>query len=213
MGRFSFGKWKNEILDMDKQDSDSISVLSEWADYIVRENKKGKIPLIIVGAGISACEVKVQISENELKFAWSKTGLPCLQQMMTKLKELVEDAAKNSGNEELKELEKQFEIMTDDMRNINREWLGRVFTLFEKSANEEIRNIWQEFCNWFFFSCIEYNEEERKQHFGALNTKTSRTAEQIVKMYDSVDAICLSANFDNYTPLYNFLKEMPHETL
>lgn len=198
MGRFSFGKWKNEILDMDKQDSDSISVLSEWADYIVRENKKGKIPLIIVGAGISACEVKVQISENELKFAWSKTGLPCLQQMMTKLKELVEDAAKNSGNEELKELEKQFEIMTDDMRNINREWLGRVFTLFEKSANEEIRNIWQEFCNWFFFSCIEYNEEERKQHFGALNTKTSRTAEQIVKMYDSVDAICLSANFDNY---------------
>lgn len=194
MGRFSFGEWKNRIFEGSIEDSDNL--LSEWADYIVQENRKGKIPLIIVGAGISACDVKI-LKDSELNFVWSEQGLPCLQQMMVKLEELVCDAARISRDEELMELKKQFEIMTDDMKNINREWLGRIFTLFEKSGNREIRNIWKMFCNWFFFSCIEYEENGKKQYFGALNTKTSKAAEQIVKMYDSVDAICLSANFDN----------------
>ncbi|MBD5549571.1 MAG: HD domain-containing protein [Lachnospiraceae bacterium] len=195
MGRFSFGKWKNEVIDMNTEDADS--VLSAWADYIVQEDKKGKIPLIIVGAGVSACDVKIQKSA-ELEFAWSKKGLPCLQQMMMKLKELVENAAEESSGEGFEELKKHFQIMTDDMRDVNREWLGRTFTLFEKSEDEEIKNIWREFCDWFFFSCIEYSEGGKPQFFGALNTKTSKAAVEIVKMYDSVNAICLSANFDNY---------------
>lgn len=119
MGRFSYEEWKNKVIS--NADNESNDILSNWADYIVHENKKGKIPLIIVGAGISSCDVKVQINngdEKELNFEWSQKGLPCLQQMMQKLKELVDEERVDLNNEEITELKKQFEVMTDDMQNI-----------------------------------------------------------------------------------------------
>lgn len=200
MGKFSFGKWKNKVIeDMNITNSDINSMLDGWADYIVSESSKGKIPLIIVGAGISTRDVKFQKNEAELDFGWSDEGLPGLQQMMMKLKVFVEEMAAETDDNEMTELKKQFEIMTTDMQNINREWLGRIFTVFEKSENQNIKKIWESFYEWFFFYCIEYEEDNgKKQYYGALKTKTSKAAEQIVKMYDSADAICLSANFDNY---------------
>lgn len=192
MSNFSFREYKNKIVDFN--DLNFASVLSDWAEYIIQEDKKGKIPLIIVGAGISACDVKIPVKEDSLQFNWSVQGLPCLQQMMMKLKELVDNAEGSSNNKELQKLKTEFSNMTEDMRNINREWLGRVFAIFEKSSDEKVKSIWKNFYNWFFFSCIEF---KGKLH-GAFDTKTSKAAEEIVKMYDSVNAICLSANFDNF---------------
>lgn len=206
MKKFSFGDWKNQVVDT-AEDIENNEILLEWVNYILTENKKGKIPLVIVGAGISASKVKAQIKSNEkskgednsLKFQWLDQGLPCLQQMMIRLKKMVLDSADENDNDEFKSLKEQFEIMNDNMSNINREWLGRIFTNFEKSSDEKIRGIWKKFCEWFFFSCIEYTDAEGNvQYCGALDTKTSGAANEIVKLYDSVNAICLSANFDNY---------------
>ena len=198
MGKFSFGKWKNKITYIEEMDEE---ILKRWVEYVCNENEKGKIPLIIVGAGASANEVKIALGENaqgRMEFAWSEKGLPCLQEMMQKLKEMTLREKGTSNDNEMHDLLVQFEIMTDDMQNVSREWLGQIFTIFEKSHNNKIKKIWKNFCDWFFFSCIEYEENNQIKYFGALNTKTSKAAEEVAKLYDSVDAICLSANFDNY---------------
>lgn len=197
MSNFSYGKYKNTLI---SNDDDITGVLKEWAEYICEEHSHGKIPLIIAGAGVSASNVKIvnvkedAQSETKVESYYIEKGLPCLQEMMQELKKRVMTVSK-VNDKEFNDLKRQFEIMTDDMQSVDREWMGRIFTIFEKSKNELIRKIWNEFCSWFFFSCM---VDEKNKCYGALNAKTSKAAEEIAVLYDSVDAICLSANFDNF---------------
>lgn len=198
MSRFSYGIYKNTVISEENMIKE---VLEKWADYLCLESTHGKIPLVIAGAGVSACDVKIiSVRENEENqreidaTEYIEKGLPCLHEMVKKLKdEVMADSAWD--NSELVSLKNQFQIMADSMENIDREWLGRIFTVFEKSKDKQIKKIWRSFCNWFFFSCM---QGEDGKEYGALNVKTSKAAEEIVKLYDSVGALCLSANFDDF---------------
>lgn len=188
MADFSFGEWKNK--QVDEGDAVFNEKLEELVVYILGERKKGKIPLIIAGAGASANDVAIKSEKPQGEYL--SNGLPCLSQMIWKLRECVISA--DAKGEKFCEFKELFEPIDDKLDRVDREWLGKVFTFLEESSDEEIKNIWNQYCNWFFFECIEHEGKK----YGALNTETSRASEQIAKMYDSLGAICLSANFDNF---------------
>lgn len=195
MCAFTYEKYRNSTISNENEINE---ILESWSQYIVEKHAHGKIPLIIAGAGVSANNVEASSVDKEKSnkpiVKKMEKGLPCLQEMLQELKDRLFQT--NDINDvELVALKKQFEVMTDDMHNVDREWMGRVFTTFEKSENENIKKVWRDFCNWFFFSCMKSKDG---QVFGALNVSTSEAAKQIAVMYDSVDAICLSANFDNF---------------
>ncbi|MCM1119022.1 MAG: HD domain-containing protein [bacterium] len=190
MEKFSFEQWKNAVVKESDGDSGFEYKLEELVDYMLEERKKGKIPLIIVGAGASASDVAIKNDEPQGEYL--PEGLPCLSQMIWKLREcVVQSTATGSKFREFKEL---FNPVEEDLRHVDREWLGKVFSFLESSADEEIKEIWEQYCEWFFFKCIEHDGKT----YGALNTETSRASEQIAEMYDTLGAFCLSANFDNY---------------
>lgn len=188
MGKFSFETWKNRKVY--EGDSDFDNKLDEFVDYMLCEGKKGKIPLIIVGAGASANNVAIRSEDAHREYM--ENGLPCLSKMIWELRQCVINAdAKGTKYQEFKKL---FDPIEEDLKRVDREWLGKVFTFLENSSDEEIKEIWKLYCNWFFFECIEHKGKK----YGALNTDTSKASEQIADMYDNFNAICLSANFDNY---------------
>lgn len=197
MGLFTFGKWKNQKVEFDNINDDEKKEfddkLKEFVQYIYLEKKKGKIPLIIAGAGASASDVAIK-DENETSGQYMKNGLPCLSEMIWKLRECVLDSKANG--KEVCELKKLFQPIDKNMHSVDREWLGKVFTSLERSSDIEVKKIWESYCSWFFFECIKSEGDD--SFYGALNTSTSKVAEQIAAMYDTLNALCFSANFDNY---------------
>lgn len=202
---FTYDKWKNAVVQ--KEDKEFDKKLKELVEYLLKERKKGKIPLIVAGAGASAKDVSVKPkarSDNRENGApvndiiYSQQGLPCLSEMILKLIELIKTYGEQSESSEVQELLRLCKDVNHNLDNVNREWLSKVFSLLEKSTDKETRNIWENYCTWFFFECIEYDNNGKTEKCGALNTYTSKASKEIAKMYDNFGAICLSANFDNY---------------
>lgn len=188
MGTFDFGKWRNQRVV--EGDGEFDEKLEEMVVYMLKEREKGKIPLIIAGAGASANDVAIRDGGPQGKYL--DNGLPCLSEMIWKLREYVIHA--DAKGEKVQEFQKLFEPIDEDLERVDREWLGKVFTFLERSSDEGIKGIWNQYCEWFFFKCIETEGET----YGALNTVTSKASEEIAQMYDNLNAICLSANFDNF---------------
>lgn len=198
MNDFTFGDWKNTIVDYADTDSDNkfCEKIEEFAAYLLKEKEKGKIPLIIAGAGASAKNVMINVGDGKPKDLG--TGLPCLSEMIWQLREYVMEVAEVSSAPNVKELASLFISINQDLENVGREWLGKVFALLEKSEDVEVKKLWNRYCNWFFFECIDTGEMAQTEKYGALNSDTSKASLEIAKLYDTLGAICLSANFDNY---------------
>jgi HD superfamily phosphohydrolase len=169
-----------------------------YVEYISSELKKGKKPLIIVGAGISSSRTHCSDDKE------TKEGLPTLILMIKHILKLVAELFNAElPNAELRELSHLF---TDDIKNdlkkddenysaIDREWLSKLFTTLSFSTSPSVKKIWSDFCNWFLFECIKFPDDEKK---GAMTTLSSAAAKEISLFSKTADAFCLSANFDNY---------------
>jgi len=79
-------------------------VVDQYLGYVYEEYKKGKIPLIIVGAGISASNVEIRDGGKPIK-----NGLPVLLEMIEKIFNLVMD-------KRITKLQKSFFYLTILMR-------------------------------------------------------------------------------------------------
>lgn len=177
------------------------AALDKLSEYICLEHTKGKIPLIIAGAGISAANLrKTERTSDELQEILFEGGLPCLGRMIKKVSELVLTAAEEAGppDKELKKLEDLFQSANSSggklLDHMDREWLGKIFSALSDSPSKAVAGIWDNFCNWFFFDCCQSGEHKG----GALDISTSDSAKEIAKLYSKLDAICLSANFDDF---------------
>lgn len=190
MGGFSYpGMDAGNTLSLDQAQS----ALDALANYLRREYAKGKIPLIIAGAGTSAVDLERAMS-NGKKQRYEK-GLPCLGEMIQEIQRLVE-AARADGDAELDNLKLLFQSLerkSDQklMDLVDREWIGKLFVVLADGESQAVRRIWDDFCNWFFFQCCGGES-------GALNIDTSKASLQIAKLYELLDALCLSANFDDF---------------
>ena len=190
MGGFSYpGTDAGNTLQLE-QAQDALNAL---ASYLCREHAKGKIPLIIAGAGTSAVNLERSISDDELQ-RYEK-GLPCLGEMIQKIQSLTKEGSA-SGDPEFDNLKTLFRSLGDRsdqklMDLVDREWIGKLFVALSDGESPAVRKIWDNFCNWFFFQCC--GDES-----GALNIDTSYASRQIARLYESLDALCLSANFDDF---------------
>lgn len=198
MSDFTFEEWKNTVVDSGNADSDKkfCKKIEQFAAYMLKEKEKGKIPLIIAGAGTSAKNVMINMGEGKPKVL--ETGLPCLSEMIWQLRCYVMEAAQKPHTPSVKELSDLFGPIERDLGSVGREWLGKVFALLEKSDDVEVKKIWKRYCNWFFFECIDNSDMAGVEKYGALNSHTSKASKEVAKLYDTLGAICLSANFDNY---------------
>lgn len=169
------------------------SALDALARYLRREYAKGKIPLIIAGAGTSAVNIE-RVMSNDEKRKYEK-GLPCLGEMIQKIQSLVDDALAD-GDAELDNLKSLFQSLEHEssqklMDMVDREWIGKLFVVLADGESHAVRRIWDDFCNWFFFQCCGGES-------GALNIDTSEESLQIASLYGLLDVLCLSANFDDF---------------
>lgn len=177
---------------------DAGEAVSSLAVYLCQEHGKGKIPLVIAGAGVSSGNLIKLENEEEVRF---RSGLPCLGGIIRRLSELVEAAAEVPGQDD-QELKKLAALFLEPKKrgsdklldNLDREWLGKVFSALDDSPSQTVRKVWDEFCRWFFFRCCREGAHEG----GALDIRTSESAQEIAKLYEKLDAICLSANFDDF---------------
>lgn len=174
--------------------------LEALAAYLIQEHKKGKLPLIVAGAGASAAHLS---GEDGTQF---ETGLPCLDGMIKKIWELVSKQPIENSGEALNGLRKLFheaglaEQRPYDptmMTRIDREWIGKLFGTLSENGEETVCKIWNQFCKWFFFECCSGGQDGACKG-GALDIRTSHAALEIAKLYKSLDALCLSANFDDF---------------
>lgn len=177
---------------------DAGKTLSSLAKYLHQEHEKGKIPLVIAGAGVSSGNLIKLEDEEEIRFSG---GLPCLGGIIRKLSELVDDASGTPGRDdpELRKLSALFHEPQKDgndklLDNMDREWLGKAFSGLADSPSQAVQEVWDGFCQWFFFHCCQDGTREG----GALDIRTSESAQEIAKLYEKLDAICVSANFDDF---------------
>lgn len=184
---------KRERLTLDAAEN----ALRKLAGYLDREHKKGKIPLVIAGAGVSARHLE-RIDNSDKKIYYDR-GLPGLGEMIQKIQELVEGSGEDSPElEKLRLLFHETNPASEQEKRmdlVDREWIGKLFVTLSDSGDPAAHGIWEKFCQWFFFECC---ENEGQIPGGALNINTSQAAREIAEMYESLDAICLSANFDDF---------------
>jgi HD superfamily phosphohydrolase len=184
---FNFDKTiRNTIINIQDPDVKKIvdNYLIDYLEYIHKESCKGKIPLIIVGSGISTSNLILHDGTKK------PSGLPMLFKMIEKIGEYIN---KYTGNE-LAEFKKTFPEFTNPNgipNTIDRDWLSKVFTALESAKSDDLKKIWEDFFYWFLFYNIDSNH-------GALNVQTSDAAVEIQKFSKESNAFCLSANFDNY---------------
>jgi hypothetical protein len=118
--------------------------------------------------------------------------------MVVKIKEyLLEDKEEADAKLLLEQLFYNEEL-GNNSTPFDREWLGKLFTALENAKSNPHKKIWEKFCNWFLLECIDNNH-------GALNTLTTDAAEAVWRFSRKCNALCFSANFDNYL-LFNFAK-------
>jgi HD superfamily phosphohydrolase len=191
MAKFDFMQLvKNNIKNID--DPETEHAIKGYLEYIHMESKKGKMPLIIVGAGISCSDVLVS---KDILISDEDHGLPTLNAMIRHIYDYVYKYSRENGNADLSSLQHLFldyENFEKLEPHMDREWLSKVFATMANSKSESVKDIWEEFYKWFLFRCID------NKQYGALNTRTTKAAKEIQKFAQKCKALCLSTNFDNY---------------
>ena len=163
-----------------KEEEDKISkTIGEICMHIKKEHRKGKIPLFIIGSGISS---SLRYSGKPLD-----KGIPNIIGMIKKLKKLSQEKKIPS------DLNNLFESWDSSKeRKTDRSIVSRILMYFTETSDENIQKIWNTFIKWLLYTCV---DETKK--IGMLNAEPSKAHEKLAEMYKEADAICLTVNFDS----------------
>lgn len=154
------------------------------AYHIVKENLKGKIPLFVIGSGISMGLKPSNNSEEEQK-------VPTMGKMMKKLYSLFINNNKDIPYRDKEDIEKRFKLLNHQLeqdRRVDRSNVAGILGYFQEK--EYLRNVWHDFNIWLLNKCV--NEE----NIGILEAKPSIAHDKIAGLYEKVNAFCLTTNFD-----------------
>lgn len=172
------------------------------AHHIVKEHLKGKIPLFVIGSGISMGLKPLDNSEQEQK-------VPTMGEMMKKLYSLYNNTEKHIPEQDKEDIEKRFKALNLQLKpgkKVDRSNVAGILGYFQEKGY--LKKIWLDFNIWLLNSCV--NEE---QNIGILEAKPSIAHEKIAGLYEKVNAFCLTLNFDGllYRALeYKYGKEATH---
>lgn len=176
--------------------------IEEIALRIVDEHQKGKIPLFVIGSGIS---MDLEIPD-ELKGKVKKMGIPTMDKMIEKLYSLYnrndKDRIPNVDKEDIERRFKKWNQQYKQSKKVDRSNVGGILGYFQKK--EYLQEVWVEFINWLLNRCV--NEEQK---IGIIDALPSQAHEKIAELYEKVNAFCLTTNFDGlfYKALQSKYKE------
>lgn len=158
--------------------------IGEFSEYLAAESRKGKIPLIITGSGISP-------------------NVPGMTDMMDKLVELVQNADLKQYSEVFQKIYREYcDSISNPDRNasevhmqqsrlltyIQNAYLGK--NRFVQSQDVELlSNVWTQFVLWLM------NGDDKWK--GIINAKTGEAHKKITEFYKEMSAVSITTNFDN----------------
>lgn len=155
------------------------------AHHIVKEHLKGKIPLFIIGSGISMGLKPSKNSEEEQK-------VPTMGKMMEKLYSLYDTIEIHIPVLDKEDIGKRFKVLKPQLepgRKVDRSNIAGILGYFQEK--EYLKNVWTDFNVWLLNNCV--NED---RNIGILNAEPSIAHDKIAVLYEKVDAFCLTLNFD-----------------
>lgn len=168
--------YAGEIIE-DKNSNKIGEILDCICRCIKNEHRKGKIPLFIIGSGVSS-SLK-DSAGNSLN-----GGIPDMVTMVGKLRDI---SASYSLPEELGEL-----FSSWDKKKKDRSIVSKILMHFEEPVSKELQQVWSEFIDWLLYRCV-----DEEKNIGMTNAKPSLAHEKIAEMYSKANAICLTINFDS----------------
>ena len=169
-----------KIEDSDEKMKNYSEKMDEFAEYLVREDSKGKIPLFITGSGISR-------------------SVPNMAQIMNKIQILIEEHVQDEyssvfqkiykeyveGNE-LEEHMQQSKLLT----YIQNAYLDQD-RYIQKEDKDKLKKVWEDFVLWLL------NGSEKDSEKGVLKAQPSKAHKVIAEAYRQMRAISITTNFDN----------------
>lgn len=195
---------KNKVFNISIEKDDEIEKIIEFfANHIKCEKQKNKIPLIITGSGIS------------------KYYVPDMNRIMTKICELLNKYQNEVFSPTLISLKNNykkyessdnvFEFQSKLLSYIQCAYLKDQHDSVEVQDIEPLTEVWSTFVRWLLDGEENYNEEENEKsiikgnipdkYAGLLKAKSSPAHNEIVKMYEKMNAISVTTNFDNLLSL------------
>ncbi len=154
--------------------------LEQICSHVRTEHRKGKIPLFIIGAGISS-------SLRSPEGRPLNKGIPDMVAMIQKIKALSDTESLPRGLHELLETWE-----SSDARKRDRSIVCKILVHFHEPTSVVLQRIWGKFIEWLLHSCVD--EEEK---IGIVNAQASVAHEKIAEMYSEANAVCLTVNFDS----------------
>ena len=162
--------------------------------HIINEYHKGKIPLFVIGSGVSMDLKKSTGTGNS-----NKESIPSIDKMIEKLHSLYNVEVEQERTSSQDELERRFQIWEKEReKTVDRSNVAGILRLFQET--EELKNIWINFNEWLLNNCVDEN-----LGIGIVKAEASGAHEKIVELYDTVGALCITTNFDGL--LYRVLKK------
>lgn len=159
------------------------------ANHIVKEHLKGKIPLFVIGSGISR---NLNIPNN-LKDKAQKLSIPTMVEMIEKLYSLYNISEKGKiPAKDREDLERRFKIWDQQLkqdRKVDRNNVGGILEYFQEK--KYLKEEWIKFNQWLLHECV-----DEKQKIGIINAPFSTAHEKVAELYEKVNAFCLTTNFD-----------------
>jgi len=163
--------------------------INDIALHIAKEHLKEKVPLFVIGVGVST-DLKIP---RKLKDRVKKMSVPNMMKIIKKLHSLYEGIEKTKISSEVKEeIDKHFNSWTEHIGKkliVDRSIVSGILGYFQE--NECLKEVWIEFNEWLLNKCV--NETE---NFGITNAYSSEAHDKIAELYEKVDAFCLTTNFD-----------------
>jgi HD superfamily phosphohydrolase/NAD-dependent SIR2 family protein deacetylase len=163
--------------------------IDDLTHIIIKEHLKGKIPLFVIGAGIST-DLKIP---DKLKDKVGKLSVPIMSATVKKLYSFYGSSDKSKiPNQDKRDIERRFEIWLQQLekdRKVDRSNVGRILWYFQEK--EYLKAAWIKFNEWLLHECV--NE---KQKIGIMNAPFAIAHEKIAELYEKVNVFCLTTNFD-----------------
>lgn len=150
----------------------------EMEDYIEDKRKVGKVPLFIIGAGVSKGKVPLM---NDIFEHFANINI-----------------SKISENE-IKNIKTYAQILYQNKKYQTIATSAHLFNLLQNSTNENIRNLWKQFTRKFLMGEIGKSKERSLTPLWGLEPTDFHLyiAEQVVREF--LPAFCISLNYDGLT--------------
>ncbi|MFZ3122711.1 MAG: hypothetical protein WA104_05035 [Thermodesulfovibrionales bacterium] len=176
----AFGKKRGEILYPNDNGFDEI--IREWADLIKKEHKIGLIPLFITGCGVS---------KETKNLKGERVVLPDIYDIIDELRKLYGQV--NPNIPDINDLFKEWETLKKKKRK-DRSIAAKILNAFQKDTR--IANYCEN-QQTFNPNCKHPWKELNDQLLDRiLDAEPALFHEKLSDIYKSVDAVCLTLNFD-----------------